>query len=103
MATAAVAVRGVAPTTRSSATAEIPTPAAAVERRIPVVRAGAAFSSNRERATATAAVSASAVTSQRGRPSHHRPLPGVGSTIACASARIEDAPAMASSTGMCQR
>jgi len=101
--TAPIAVSGVVPSTRRPAMLAVPSAAAVVSRNVEDVGCGAGRASIRASPHATAAVSAKTAASQSGRVSHQERLLGSGSVIPVTSAKTAHAPAIASSTGMCQR
>lgn len=98
-----LAVATLVPNISSIRTALSPIRVANAIRRPERCASGAAAASNRVNATATRAVSPSARASHSGRPSHQPTLPGSGSAIPVVMAQTAEKPAIASSTGMCQR
>ncbi|GEK87590.1 hypothetical protein GCM10007198_15350 [Microbacterium aerolatum] len=72
-------------------------------RAVDSVWRGAGRASIRAKATAIPAVSANAAISHNGRVSHQTGLLGSGRAMPVRMAKIADAPAIVSSTGMCHR
>ena len=84
-------------------TAAIPSADAATSRRGDDAGVGAGRASTAERTQATAAVSVNTTASQSGRVIHHATLLGSGRAKPVTIANTAQAPAIASSTGMCHR
>lgn len=98
-----LAVTTEVPKTSSIRIALSPVSVVSAMRRPDRCASGAAPASNCVKAMATTAVSASASASHSGRPSHQPTLPSSGSAKPVTIAPTAEAPAIASSTGMCQR
>lgn len=103
IAVASSAVTGVAPSTRRPMTAAIPITDAAARRAVDRVALGAGRASIRARRNAMAATRTSVTASHSGRVANQAKLLGSGRAMPVTIANTALMPAIASSTGICQR